>query len=678
MTKPFNPLFGNRMLHGADYNPEQWLAYPDVFEKDLAYMKEAEVNVVSVGIFSWVSLEPEEGHFTFEWMDHVLHRLAEEGISAFLATPTGARPAWMSQAYPEVLRTTPERFKNLHGERHNHCPTSPVYREKAAIMNQKLSERYDGHPAVIGWHISNEYGGECHCALCQEAFREWLQDRYGTLKALNHAWWTTFWSHTYTDWSQVESPSPLGEQSVHGLVLDWKRFVTDQTIDFYLKEVDAVQSTGSSLPITANFMEMELFEGLDYWKFAEHVDFVSWDSYPDWHTPGKEAPTASWTALNHDMMRSLRHGQPFLLMESTPSMTNWQPMSKLKKPGMHELSSLQAVAHGSDSVQYFQWRQSRGSSEKFHGAVIGHDGTNRTRVFQDVKHLGTTLTTLGDIAGTTVQADVCILYSWANLWAVKETQGPRNDGMHYEDTLREHYHELWKRGINIDFRKPGDDLSRYKLVIAPMMYMLTEAEAAVLRDYVHAGGQLLATYWSGVVGESDLVHLGGRVRPLAEALGVEPLEIDGLYDGEQNTVSFTGGTGSVYDLCEITETNGAEVLGTYTSDFYAGSPFLTKHAYGGGLGWYVAARPDAHALDRLYSLLLAEADVQPRLQVPEGVSVSVREDEEAEYLFIMNVTGEPAVVDLSSEQLDDVRTGAALPASLHLDAYDVRVARTTN
>lgn len=420
--KKFNPVSEKipKMLHGADYNPEQWEKYPEVLEEDIRLMKLANCNVMSVGIFSWAKLEPEEGKFNFEWMDRLLDTFHENGIYAFLATPTGARPAWMSEKYPEVLRVGANRVRNLHGMRHNHCFTSPVYREKTTMMNTKLAERYAHHPAVIGWHISNEYGGECHCSYCQDAFREWLKKKYQTLDALNDAWWTTFWSHTYTSWSQVESPAPHGETMVHGQNLDWKRFVTDQTLDFYRHEIKPLKKANPDLPATANFMEA--FEGLNYAKFADDLDIVSWDSYPTWHDEQDESNLAAWTAMNHDMFRSLKGGKPFLLMESTPSLTNWQPISKLKKPGMHVLSSLQAVAHGSDSVQYFQWRKSRGSSEKFHGAVVDHAGHENTRVFQEVSELGGNLSRLDEIVGTTVNAEVAIIFDTENRWAVKDSQ----------------------------------------------------------------------------------------------------------------------------------------------------------------------------------------------------------------------------------------------------------------
>ncbi|GJM79385.1 hypothetical protein HMSSN139_18810 [Paenibacillus sp. HMSSN-139] len=230
----FPPISGKLpvFMHGADYNPDQWLHDPQVLAEDIRLMKLAHCNVMAIGIFSWASLEPEEGVYRFEWLDRVLDTFAENGIYAWLATPSGARPAWMSEKYPEVLRVEKNRVRNLHGMRHNHCFTSPVYREKVTQMNTQLAERYASHPAVVGWHVSNEYGGECHCDYCQDAFRTWLKKKYGSLDALNRAWWTNFWSHMYTSWSQVESPAPHGEMMVHGQNLDWRRFVSDQTIDF--------------------------------------------------------------------------------------------------------------------------------------------------------------------------------------------------------------------------------------------------------------------------------------------------------------------------------------------------------------------------------------------------------------------------------------------------------------
>lgn len=397
------------LLHGADYNPEQWLDRPDILAKDIELMKQTQCNVMSVGIFSWSTLEPVEGQFQFEWLDHVLDNLAANGISVFLATPSGARPAWLSEQYPDVLRVNSARVKQLHGERHNHCYSSPNYREKVTIINTKLAERYSQHPAVIGWHVSNEYGGDCHCHYCQTEFREWLKNKYGCLDNLNKLWWSTFWSHTYTRWEQIESPSPIGENSIHALKLDWKRFCTDRVANFCAHEIAPLKSINPDLPTTANLMEY--FYDYNYWELAKSIDVVSWDSYPLWHRDSDEAALACYTGMYHDLMRTLKN-QPFLLMESTPSQTNWQPITKLKKDGVHLLSSLQAVAHGSDSVQYFQWRKSRGSVEKFHGAVIDHVGHANTRTGREVTAVGEYLQQINAVAGTGTQAEVAIIFDW--------------------------------------------------------------------------------------------------------------------------------------------------------------------------------------------------------------------------------------------------------------------------
>ena len=292
------------ILHGGDYNPDQWRATKEIWLEDMRLARLARINTLSVGIFAWAALEPEEGRFDFSWLDEVMDLMAENGIAAVLATPSGARPAWLSRKYPEVLRVNEDRRRILHGVRHNHCYTSPVYREKVKNINTKLAERYKDHPALAVWHISNEYGGECHCELCQEAFRKWLKKRYGSLDALNAAWWTAFWSHTYTDWSQIESPSSIGEVSVHGLTLDWKRFVTEQTADFMKAEMEPLRRLTPNVPCTANMMG--LYDGLNYYRLSEEMDIASWDNYPIWRSDESDADTALLTSMVHDMNRRLK------------------------------------------------------------------------------------------------------------------------------------------------------------------------------------------------------------------------------------------------------------------------------------------------------------------------------------------------------------------------------------
>ena len=292
----------DRLLHGGDYNPEQWLAYPEILEKDIELFKKAGINVVTMGMFSWSALEPEEGKYNLEWLSEIVERLYRNGIYTILGTPSGARPKWLAEKYPQVLRVDGQRRRDLFGGRHNHCYTSPAYREKVWQIDKLLGEEIGNHPGVILLHISNEFGGECHCPLCQEAFRQWLKEKYGTIEELNRRWNTIFWSHTYQSFDQVESPSPRGESMLHALNLDWKRFVTHQTADFAEKEKEALQAGGCYKPVTLNFMDD--FDGLNYRKFKDVIDVASWDSYPEWHRK-PEKITAVETAMQHDFMRSL-------------------------------------------------------------------------------------------------------------------------------------------------------------------------------------------------------------------------------------------------------------------------------------------------------------------------------------------------------------------------------------
>ncbi|WP_168123501.1 beta-galactosidase [Paenibacillus sp. HB172176] len=685
MIKRYPPINGSlpALMHGADYSPEQWLDQPELLQEDIRLMRLAKTNVMAVGIFSWSALESEEGVFSFDWLDRLLDRFAANGIFAWLSTPSAARPAWMSEKYTEVLRVGANRVRNLHGFRHNHCYTSPIYRKKVRLINSKLAERYSEHPAVIGWHISNEYGGECHCPLCQEAFREWLKAKYGTLEALNRAWWTSFWSHSYTSWSQVESPSPHGENKTHGLNIDWRRFVTDQTVDFCRQEIVPLKAANSELPVTTNLMRW--YGGLDYRKFADVIDVVSWNAYPEWHqhpSDQGDGDMAAEIAFNHDLFRSIKGGKPFVLMESTPSLTNWQPVSKLKRPGMHKLSSLQAVAHGADGVQYFQWRKSRGSFEKFHGAVVDHAGHEHTRVFGDVADVGDSLERLTEVTGTTVDAKTAILADWDNRWAVNDAKGPRNSGLHYEGTVMQHYRAFWRLGIAVDVIGREDDFSKYKLIIAPMQYMLDDAAGARIEAFVENGGTFVATYWSGIVDENDLCHLGGFPGPLRRTLGIWSEEIEGLYDHDRNALAFLEGNSlglsgafDSHELCELIHLEGAEALAVYRADFYAGRPALTVHAFGRGKAYYLATRASEPFYKPFYTEVAKAAGIERALEteLPTGVTAQARTDGENDYVFVMNFSGRAQEIRLDDRRYTDLETGEPSGPKLALDANGVRI-----
>lgn len=630
-----------KLLHGGDYNPEQWLDCPDILEKDLDMLTEAGCNVVTLGVFSWSTLEPEEGRFCFDWLENIINKLYERGISVILATPSGARPKWLADKYPEVLRVDSERKRALFGFRHNHCYTSPVYREKTAIINRKLAERFGNHPAVILWHISNEYGGECHCPLCQDAFRKWLKERYHTIEELNKRWCTTFWSHTYNSFDQIESPSPIGETQLHALNLDWKRFVSYQTTDFIKVEIHALREGGSKLPTTANLMYY--FNGLNYFELAKAIDVVSWDTYPTWHKQ-EVIETAYDNGMCHDLMRSLKR-KPFFQMESCPTSTNWQGISKLKKPGVLFAQSMQAIAHGGEGALYFQIRQSRGASEKFHGAVIDHYGGTDTRVFREVCHTGSALDKISELAGSNVKSAVALLYDWDSQWAMEDSQGPRNKGLHYKEALLKYYRGFRKLGLNVDLVDMTGDLTDYKILAAPMCYMFRNGFEEKVRKFVKNGGIFVATYWSGIVDDTDRCFLGGVPHGLMDVLGIRSMEIDGLYDWEKNSLIPVSdnllGLDRTYTckyLCDLVELRGAEAVMTYGDDFYAGYPALTVNAYGDGQAWYVAADAEKEFQVEFLRRIAEKAGISCGVEgeIPEGLEITTRENSEATYYIYQN------------------------------------------
>ena len=642
-----------QMLHGGDYNPEQWMRYPDVLQKDIELMKQAHINCVSLGIFSWANLEPEEGVFTFEWLDKVIDDLWHAGIRVILATPSGARPHWLAEKYPEVLRVSGNGLRDFFGARHNHCYTSPVYREKVGIIDKKLAERYASHPAVILWHISNEYGGECFCDKCQAAFRAFLKDKYGTLDNLNHDWWAHFWSHTYTDWSQIEAPSSRGETSIHGLTLDWKRFVTKQTTDFMQHEIDTVKSVNSDIPVTANFMDIYTY-GLDYFEMHKPLDVISWDAYPEWHVTWSDEYAATVASITHDMMRSLKH-RSFLLMENTPSTTNWRPISKLKKPGMHELSIVNAIAHGSDSGLYFQIRQSRGSCEKFHSAVISHTGTANTRTFREVTRVGELLEALTpDVYGTNAPAQVAVMHDVECKWALDCIHGPRNAGLDYFGALFRCYHYFWQHGITTDIVNGNADLSGYSLVVMPMQYLWKDGLQERLRAFVENGGTLVTTPLTGVVDSHDLCFLGEDTKEkLSDVMGYWIEETDALYDEERNHTTWNGKRYELNELCEILHPTTAQVLSVYEDDYYAGSPVLTCNTFGKGRAYHIAASAPQAFYDDLFAEIAASLDKAIETDVSAGMSLTQREDAKGRKLiFVQNFANKAQRILLPKDYTD--------------------------
>lgn len=659
------------LWHGGDISPEQWPA--ETFEEDLRLMDQARCRVFSVGIFSWAALEPEEGRYEWGWLDRVLDRFAETGKFAALATPSAAMPAWMAQKYPEILRTGPEGMRRHFAERVNFCWTSPEYRRQCRRMAEALAQRYGKHPAVVLWHVSNEYSGACHCDLCAAAFREWLKRKYeGDLGRLNHEYWTAFWSHTFTDWEQIAIPvSPLGDRSINGLEIDWRRFVTDQTIDFFQNE-SAPLREHSDIPVTTNLMGT--YPGLDYWQLSKHMDVICWDSYPRFTQGPMQLSDWQYTAFRHDLNRSFKR-KPFIMIESSPGSSNWYPVMELKRPGEHRMEGLQALAHGSDAVMYFQWRQSRGCREKFHGAVVQHDGTANTRIFREVAQLGQTLEKLEGLVGADTPARAAVVYDWQNEWAIDIAGGPRRTRMGYLSECLRYYGALWQLAIPTDVVEALSDFSPYDLVVAPMLYMVKPGVAESLERFVERGGSLVLTYYSGLVNENDLAFLGGFPGPLRKLMGVWVEEVEAVHEGTTNAVLPMHETDlglklkyAASEFFERVHAESADVLATFESDMFAGMPAVTRNRFGKGEAYYVASKiePD-FVIDLMRGIarrLRLESDWKGDL--PNGVFARRRHAIRGEYLFLINFNLTTATVDFAENGFRDAETGTEVAGRFEL------------
>lgn len=679
-----NILKRSEFLHGGDYNPEQWCDNPDIIDRDFILFQQAKINTFTLGIFSWAKLEPEEGVYDFEWLDDIFDRVEKQNGNIILATPSGARPRWMSTKYPEVLRTNEVGQKLLFGERHNHCFSSPIYRKKTQEINRQLANRYGHRQSLILWHISNEFGGECHCELCQTAFRRWMQDKYKTIDNLNKLYWASFWSHQYNTWEEIHSPSPLGDTTVMSLNLDWKRFVTDQTIDFYENEIKPLREITPNIPITTNFMGgnppySNVHQDLDYQKFAKHVDIISWDSYPNWSNDYEStAELAMKTALMNDVMRSLKQNA-YLIMESTPSQVNWHPFNKSKRPGMHEMGSLQQIAHGANGVLYFQLHQSRGSSEMFHGAVVTNSLSDQTRTFKDVSKVGKDLEELQPLVDTEYQQPkVAIVFDYDNMWALSDAKNYSDETKNYWGTIQDHYSVFWHNNISVDIISTEDDLSPYTLIIDPMHFMMSQTFMTKIEKYVSSGGHIVGTYMTGIVDPNYLAYMGGWPETLQNIYGLSYVETDTLYPTQNNTINWDGEFFNSHNYADLYELKGAKQLARYVDDFYGDSAALTENNFGSGTAFMISARTNRDFLNKLYQVLIDKFDLlnsdMPFEDISENINIQIRQDDAQKYFFITNYDDNEQTIVFNDHYID-MLSGNGLVNNVTMAPYQVIVAR---
>jgi beta-galactosidase len=631
------------IAYGSDYNPEQW---PEAtWAEDVRLMSEAGVNLVTVGVFSWAKLQPAPGELTAGWLDRVLDLLAGAGIWVDLATATASPPPWLVAAHPEILPVTADGRRLAPGARQHYCPSAPAFREAATDLARRMARRYGQHPAVAMWHIGNEYGCHvpaCYCKRSAQAFRHWLKVRYGELERLNEAWGGAVWSQDYTGWDQIEPPRVAPTFANPAQQLDFARFSSDELLACYSAERAVLAEHSPGKPVTTNFMG--LFRSVDQFRWSAELDVVSVDSYPD--PADAEAHMAS--AMAYDLTRSVGGGKPWILMEQAPNAVNWRAVNVPKAPGQYRGLSLQAVARGSDAVLSFQWRAAATGAEKFHSGMLPHAGTD-SRVWRDVMSLGADLRRLAPVAGCLVRAEAALLLDWESWWALELDSHPTSR-LRLTELLGEFYRPLFEAGVNVDFAHPESDLSGYRLVVVPALYLVSDAGADNVRRFVSGGGTALVTFFSGIVDTRDRVRLGGYPAPWCDLLGLRVEELAPLPEGLavrlEGPDAATGAAGRLWQ--DVIDLRGAASMLTFGEGHLAGEAAATRHEYGRGEALYLGTLPDRVTLGRLALRACRRAGLELRTDLPRGVEAVRR----GEYLFLISHLDRPVELELGGKRLD--------------------------
>lgn len=667
------------LAFGGDYNPEQWPA--EVHVEDRRLMRTAGVDLVTLGVFSWATIQPAADRWEFGWLDEQMDGLHAAGIRVDLATATASPPPWLARAHPEMLPVTHDGRTLWPGGRQAFCPSSPVYREHALALCRRLGERYAGHPALALWHVSNELGchnARCYCDVSAAAFRDWLRRRYDDVDRLNEVWGTAFWSQRYGDFGEVLPPRAAPAFPNPTQQLDFLRFSSDQLLDHFVAERDVLHEVSPGVPVTTNFMVMRHMWEMDYLRWGRELDVVSNDHY----LVAEDPHSHQELAFSADLTRGTAGGRPWLLMEHSTSAVNWQPRNLAKRPGEMLRSSMAHVARGADAVLFFQWRASRAGAEKFHSGLVPHAGTE-SRQWREVVELSQALDAIEEVAGSRADNRAAILFDWEAWWGSELDSHPTVD-VRYRDRAEDFHRALTAAGIGVDVVHPTTDLTPYRLVVVPTLYLVTDETAAAVASAAAAGATVVVTYFSGIVDEHDHVRLGGYPGAFRDLLGVRSTEFLPLAEGQRVRV---GGLGigeltveGVDDDVEVVadvwaedlELADAEAVAHHADGPARGRPAVTRREVGDGVAWYVATRLAPEGTDRLVARWVAEAGLERLPGASAEVEVTRRVGADASWLFVINHGTDHAAVPVTGTEL---LSGRAVTGDLVVPAGRVAVVR---
>ncbi len=633
------------MHFGVDYYPEHW---PESrWETDAELMRGMRIEVVRLAEFSWQKLEPALGRFDFGWLDHALSVLARRGIKAVLGTPSAAAPAWIIEANPEILPVDSSGVTRGFGGRHHDCQSNPTYRAHVARIVTAMADHYGKNPQIVGWQIDNELGNShadlCHCACCARAFQSWLKKKYGSINELNRRWGTAFWSQGYDTFEQVPTPRITPNSHSPSLLLDWRRFHSELTVDFHRFQSAIIRERSAGQFITHNMMGFA--DLVDYFDLARELDFASHDQYLTgfWEKAAERGNRHARGCAAHrdaaalDLMAGLKR-QSFWIMEQQAGATGWEIMGPGPEPGQLALWAAQSIAHGADTVVFFRWRTCTFGTEQYWHGILPHSGIPGRR-YRELKWLTETLTpVMGRFQGALPGAEAAVFFSYEQNWAFKIQ--PQHPELDYVNHVLAYYRAFFEQNIPVDFIGEQVELGAYKLVIAPLLHLSTPALEARFADYVRGGGRLVLTMRTGVKNQ-DNVCVSESPLPGAYAglLGIEISEYDCLRNGPV-PVMFDEMTFSGSKWRDLIELKGAKCLARCTGGPYSGSAIITAAEAGNGKAYYVGTEPDHALMAAFMGVVIAEAGISSLGDAPAGVELARRRTGKMDYLFALNHTAQ--------------------------------------